>query len=102
MVNLLSWTARGFQFEPLVPDTVVVEFVKQDDPERCLIHLVNFDLDRDAGAFEILCRGFAPRHAEAFTPDGDAPAVEIRTAEDDGSVSVRVEGFHRYLIVAIA
>ena len=101
MVRMLRWAARDFRLEPVVPDTVVAEFTRQQDPLRYMVHLVNFDLARDVGPFEILCRGFTPLHADAFTPDGDAPDVDVIPAGPDATASVRVDpGFHRYLIVA--
>ena len=100
-VDQVRWTSRGFRFDPLVPDTVVVEFVFQEDPGRHLVHLVNYDLEHDVGEFEILCRGVTPKSVEAFTPDGESPAVEILAGEAEAT-PVRVSGFHRYLIVAIS
>ena len=101
MVRMLRWTAKAFRLEPIVPDTVVAEFVMQEDPARYLVHLVNFDLENDVGPFEILCNGVTPCSAEAHTPDGNAPAVEIAPAQADAPAALRVDGFHRYLVVAV-
>ena len=101
MISLLRWACDGFHFELTVPDSVVVEFARQDEPPRYLVHLVNFDLERDVGPFEILCRGIQAAEVEAATPDGPAPAAELLPRAGSASDVVRVEGFHRYLIVAV-
>jgi len=100
MLSLLRWAAGGFRFEVVAPDSVVVEFVRQPERNRWLIHLVNFDLKKDVGPLEIVCRGVEVCRAAAFTPDGAAPRVEMAPAADGGH-AVRVEGFHRYLILSV-
>jgi len=101
MVDLLRWSAGRFRFEMTARDTVVTEFVRQENPPRHLVHLVNFDLEHDAGPFEISVHGLGkPSRVQAFTPDGPAPAVEL-TESDGNQAAVSVPGFHRYLIVAI-
>ena len=101
MLNLLGWAADGFRFELTVPDSVVVEFARQDVPRRHLVHLVNFDLDHDVGPFEILCRGLSPATAAAASPDGPAPEVKLCPGPDSSCKIVCVKGFRRYLIISI-
>ena len=101
VLRRLRWAADGFRFVPVVPDTVVVEYVFQEPHARHLLHFVNFDLAHDVGAFQILCRDAVPSRVAAFTPDGDPPAVAVR-ASDPAPRWVSVGGFHRYLIVEIA
>jgi hypothetical protein len=101
LVRMLEWSADGFRFEPLVPDTVVIEYARQEQRRRWLLHLVNYDLDKDLGDFEVLCRGFAPQRAEAFTPDSPTPSVAVLPGVASGPAAIRVGGFHRYLIVAV-
>lgn len=98
-LSLLRWVGDGYRFEPIMADSVAVEFVKQEKKKRYLIHLVNFDLDNDVGPFEIICRGLKSQKAQAFTPDGKAPAVKI-IKKDGRETIVQIKGFHRYLIVA--
>jgi len=100
MLQLLQWAAGGYRFDVLVPNTVVVEFVRQPDRKRHLIHLVNYDLTRDVGPFEIKCHS-PVRIARTFTPDGKSPKVRIG-GEGIGPKVIRIEGFHRYLIVAVS
>jgi hypothetical protein len=100
MLQLLEWAAGGYRFNVLVPNTVVVEFVRQSARKRRLIHLVNFDLERDVGPFEIRCEGRVKR-AQAFTPDGRAPKVSIAGSAAEGTI-LQIPGFHRYLIVAVS
>jgi len=97
---LLRWASNGYRFEPLVADSVAVEFVKQKNPARHLIHLVNFDLDNDVAPFEIICNGIAVNKAEVFTPDSKTTSIEI--VNEQGKTALRINGFHRYLIVAVS
>jgi hypothetical protein len=99
MLQLLEWASGGYRFDVLVPSTVVVEFVRQPERRRYLIHLVNYDLARDVGPFEIECN-VPVRNARAFTPDGTPP--KVRVCGGGGSKAIQVEGFHRYLIVAVS
>lgn len=100
MLQLLEWTAGGYCFNVLVPNTVVVEFVQQPEQKRHLIHLVNYDLDRDVGSFEIKCN-IPVKSACAHTPDGDSPEVTLIDI-GNGSKVIQIGGFHRYLIVEIS
>ena len=97
MLQLLEWAAGGYRFGVLVPNAVAVEFVWQPDEKRHLIHLVNHDLARDVGPFEIQCH-FPVRSACAFTPDGEPPKASLNEA----SGVIQIDGFHRYLIVAVS
>jgi len=101
MLQLLDWAAGGYRFDALVPSTVVVEFARQKKPARYLIHLVNFDLERDVGPFEIRCRFNADR-AQAFTPDAVKLPKVLITRDKAGATVFRIPGFHRYLIVAVS
>ena len=101
MLRLLHWAAGGFRYELTVPDTVVAEFVRHESPARELIHLVNFDIERDVGAFEITCPGRKIAAAKAFTPDNPAPQVELLSGKGEDSATVRVSGLKRYLIVGL-
>jgi len=101
LLDYLEWAAGGFSFELALPDSVVAEFAEQPGEGRRLIHLVNFDLERDVGPFEVLCRGASAARAEAFTPDGAAPEVGAAPAPPD-AVRLSVPGFRRYLILAIS
>lgn len=94
LVNLLRWTAGGSRFDVTVPDTVVVEFCRQENPNRFLVHLVNYDLERDVGPFEITCNGIPLESAEGHSPDGP---VTVRSNKN----SAIVEGFHRYAIICL-
>jgi hypothetical protein len=100
MLQLLEWAADGYRFEVLVPNTVVVEFVWHPDRKSHLIHLVNYDLNREVGPFEIKCSTLL-RQAHAFTPDGKSPDVCIESTRSGQSI-LRIEGFHRYLIVEVS
>lgn len=100
MLQLLEWAAGGYSFEVLVPNTVVVEFVRQPKRKRHLIHLVNYDLTCDVGSFEIKCH-IPIRKVQAFTPDGKAPKVRIDRSKRGPSI-IFIEGFHRYLIIEVS
>ena len=100
MLQLLEWASGGYRFDVLVPNTVVVEFARQRRPKRHLINLVNFDLDRPVGPFEIRCH-LGVRRVRAFTPDGKAPPVRL-VRGTDGEAVLQVAGFSRYLILAVA
>ena len=100
MLQLLEWAAGGYRFNALVPNTVAVEFASQSNPRRYLVHLVNFDLERDVGPFEISC-AFAVKRAQAFTPDaGKPPRVRVIRVKKEKTL-LQIDGFHRYLIVAV-
>jgi hypothetical protein len=101
MLKLLHWAAGGFRYELTVPDTVVAEFVRHESPVQELVHLINFDIDRDVGPFEIRCPGRTVARAEVFTPDDPAPQVELPSGKGEDSATVRVSGLKRYLIVGL-
>jgi hypothetical protein len=98
LLRLLDWTAGGYRFVPLVPNTVVVEFGWQQKTGRYLIHLVNFDLEHEVGPFEIRC-GVVVKRAQAFSPDGKAPRIQM-TGSRAGSGILQINGFHRYMVIA--
>ena len=100
MLQRLAWASGGYRFDVLVPNTVVAEFARQPARKRHLIHLVNYDLTRDVGPFEINCHG-PVRAARAYTPDGTSPKVRI-PGERGKPGTIQIEGFHRYLIVAVS
>jgi len=101
VLNLLRWTAGGFRYESTLPDTVVAEFTRQKSTGHDLIHLVNFDVKRDVGPFEILCCDRKVGKAEGFTPDNTGLAVEVHPGPGRTSSVIRVAGFHRYLIISV-
>ena len=100
-LDMLRWAADGFRYEIVAPDTVVAEFTRQGSPPRELVHLVNFDVEREVGAFEVTLHGRSSAQVRAFTPDGDPPAVDVRAGAHGAPAVVRVAGFHRYLVLTI-
>ncbi|MDO9542990.1 MAG: beta-galactosidase [Kiritimatiellia bacterium] len=101
LLRLLQWCAGDYRFSFTLPDTTVVEFLEQTNPSRFILHLVNYDLKRDVGSFEIRCNGFAASKAEIFTPEGAAPRARILSSVSNASI-ISVAGFKRYLIVVIS
>ena len=102
LLHLLRWAAGGFRYELLLPDTVVAEFTRRAAPDREMIHLVNFDVEREVGPFEVKCRAKLVSTAEAFTPDGPPPDVHVDRHDADASSIIRVGGFHRYLVLSLS
>ena len=99
MLERLEWASGGYRFDVLAPNAVVVEFARQSARERYLIHLVNYDLGREVGPFEINCH-VPVRSVRAFTPDGKSPKVRLGSAKS--KPSIQVDGFERYLILTVS
>ena len=102
LLNALKWVSRGFTFDILAPRTVMAEFAVQDKSGRYLVHLVNFDLKNDVGPFEIITNGLGKvKKVEVFSPDDPVPQAEVYDGDEPGQHAVGVEGFARYIVLAI-
>jgi len=99
-LDALRWAAGGFTYEASASRGVVCEYVRQQEKNRDLIHLVNFDLERDAAGIEILCRGRGPVKAEVLTPD--VCGAEVATHADDSGTVIRLARLHRYAVVILS
>ena len=97
ILDAVRWTAGGrFQVELTAPQSVTAECMAQPNEGRTLIHLVNFDTDRDvAGVGVSLARETAPGSIVALSPDRE------ERLETDPAVEFVAPPFGRYQLLVV-
>jgi len=97
ILDAVRWAAGGhFSIEVTAPQTMTAEFMRQPKTGRRIIHLVNFDLERDIPGVGLeLTAGTKPKSIRTYSPE-DAPARGIAPSTD-----FLVPGFRRYRMVVL-
>lgn len=106
LINAISWAAGApLSFHVNAPETVTAEFLKQDDKNRLLLHLVNFNYKKGA-VQNIQVKVQAPagkkvKDINLLSPDATSTANGISFKEEQGSIQFTIPQLALYDLVVI-
>jgi len=102
-VDAVQWVSQGLSLAADAPDTVVAELTRQTEPDRLLLHLLQYDTGRTSTDVPCSLKAAVPdsvRELTVLSPDHDGP-TRIPVQQEGGVLQFTVPGLRVYSVVEV-
>lgn len=107
LIESVRWAADGsLSVEITAPDTVTMELLDQRPAGNRILHLLNYNVDREAEVRDIHVRLTVPDARQVstvrlLTPDGDGEEMELPYERDEDAIAFNVPSLQVYDLVIV-